>query len=140
LISKIGTDQLISEAMEDFVLSRLDEERSFVVENEMKKMASQLLNDSSADYIKKLEIIEQEQFTEAKIFLRKELHDFEQKLKSFSLNMTEIMESKGLEVDDFSYKKSGIAGFFTTLDKRLKEKGIIEPGKRIFDALKNDSW
>src|SRR5690606_16464025 len=54
LISKIGTDQLISEAMEDFVLSRLDEERSFVVENEMKKMASQLLNDSSADYIKKL--------------------------------------------------------------------------------------
>ena len=140
LISKIGTDQLITEAMEDFVISRLDEERSFIIENEIKKMAHQLLNDVSSDFIKKLEAIEQQQFVKARTLLKKETADFENSLEAFSLSMIKIMESFGLEVDDFSYKKSGVAGFFTTLNKRIKEKGLIEPGKRVYDALANNSW
>ncbi|MGB5977322.1 MAG: UvrD-helicase domain-containing protein, partial [Cyclobacteriaceae bacterium] len=79
--------------------------------------------------------------------LRKDLSaqkkKFENDMQACGRKAIGIMEQSGLGVDDFSYKKSGVAGYLLALaDGTISSKtnGFI-PGKRVQDALEDpEKW
>ena len=85
---------------------------------------------------------------EEKKYTRKNLGDFgkelnkikavyESALKNFGTSAVEIIENNSLSVDDFSYGKSGVVGFFLALSNGL----IKDPSNRVFGAETNiESW
>ncbi len=54
-------------------------------------------------------------------------------LKKTGRSALEIIRVAGLEINDFSNKSSGVAGYFV----HLAEKGMVEPGKRVLAALED---
>lgn len=140
LIAKVGTNPVITESLEDFILMKLDDERSFRIEDELKTLAKQLLSDEAITYVKTLEGIESPTFEKAKQNIRAATKAFEKEIQTFEKAMVEHMQHQNLDVDDFNYKNSGIAGFFTSIHKRLKEKGLIDFGKRVMQSLEANTW
>lgn len=62
---------------------------------------------------------------------------FESTMRSFGTKALSVMKSYQLDVDDFSYKQSGVAGYFV----RLAEKEDVEPKDRARKAAGNpEKW
>ena len=69
--------------------------------------------------------------------LDKIISDFELALMNIGYSALTLMKNHSLDVEDFSYGKTGVAGYFL----KLSEKRISPPGKRAADALNNpDVW
>ncbi len=63
--------------------------------------------------------------------LNKVRHGFESEMKRIGNAALEIIEKKGLSVEDFSYGHSGVAGYFV----KLSRKKSFEPGVRVLSAI-----
>lgn len=140
LIAQVGIDNRITTNLRDFVIERLDDERSFRVEDEIKEMAKQLFSDESIAYVKKLEHITATDFDKAKKYLKSQTAAFEAEVKRLRDAMMEILDKHGLDVEDFAYGNSGIAGFINKCYHKLTTEGMLIPGKRALDAPKLLIW
>ncbi len=57
-------------------------------------------------------------------------NDFEKQMSEIGTAALEIIDRRGLSVNDFSYGSKGVAGYF----EKLAAKKQFEPGKRVLDA------
>ncbi|MBU0763441.1 MAG: UvrD-helicase domain-containing protein, partial [Bacteroidetes bacterium] len=69
--------------------------------------------------------------------LQKVINNFENSMQQFGIEGLKIMKKYGLTPEDFSYGKTGIAGYFV----KLGEKSSFEPLKRVLDGIGHpDKW
>lgn len=65
--------------------------------------------------------------------IKKTITDFENNLAVFGEKGLKIIENHSLEVSDFSYGNTGVAGYFQKLAEKKTDK--YDPGSRVTDAL-----
>ena len=140
LIALVGIDEKINTSLREFVLERLDDEKNFRIEDEIKNMAANLLNDHSIAFIRLLEQIPAENFTLARKKLKMKIADFEQKIKAFSDKVKGIVDERGVDVNDFSYKKNGVVGYMIGAYSRLLKDGLLTPGNNVLKCFELASW
>ncbi|MFN4123611.1 MAG: UvrD-helicase domain-containing protein [Flavobacteriales bacterium] len=140
LIAQVGIDEKITTNLRDFIIERLDDERSFRVEDEIKNMAKQLFSDESIEYVRKLEHITAAEFDNARKQLKGQTRIFENEVKRLRDAMMEILNKHGLEVEDFAYGNSGIGGFINKCYDKLTSEGMLIPGKRVLEAPQTPFW
>lgn len=137
LISQAGKDEYLIDWLISFATEKFNEEQKWNYKKDIQTLAPESLKEKFALFSSRvLTILEdKDKLNQYLDELKKIINDFEYHQKSNAVTATRMITSAGLEVNDFSYKNNGVAGW---LFKLLSEPDK-EPGKRVSEAIDDPS-
>ncbi|MCL2131836.1 MAG: UvrD-helicase domain-containing protein [Lentimicrobiaceae bacterium] len=138
LLSKLGHDKNITDAVLNFSFFNMDEEKSWNIEHELAKIGKQIYRESAVKYLKKLEKMELADFVATIGQLKSEIADLAKNIQTFGQKACEIITNAGLDFDDFYQGKRGIGEWF-----RKKAEGNLDyPSEKsyVVKAVNEDLW
>jgi ATP-dependent helicase/nuclease subunit A len=137
LLDSVGRDEYITDIILKLVFSRVQEEKSWNIEADIRRFEKELFNEKNIDWIISLnerDNIEFYRFMEQLETIRRSYVETFNKLGKQALD---LVQKAGLTIDDFAYKKSGAAGFLQ------KCAGLRVGGEKNFEMgsrFRNGQW
>lgn len=95
-----------------YVESRMDDGKSFHIENSLLKLAKEVLKEETPIFLNQLESITPTGFIELYRQYTEENRRFEQTLTQKGREVVEACKAAGLTAEDFVYKEAGFYGYF----------------------------
>jgi ATP-dependent exoDNAse (exonuclease V) beta subunit len=138
LISKVGNDKELTKVLVKFVESKMEDEKSWNIENELKQFTKILLNEDSFQSIKKLQNFEPKDFINIGDKLRKWIAGYETQLITIATDAYKLIEQKGIELSSFSRGVSGIGNYYKNLASGRLDK--IKPNSYVRATVEEDKW
>jgi ATP-dependent exoDNAse (exonuclease V) beta subunit len=138
LISKVGTDAGLTKALVQFVESKMDDEKSWDIELQLKKFTSSLLKEDSFEAIKKLESLETDDFIRINEKLMAIIKAFENKIQGIAQQADQLIKNRGIDPGAFYYGNKGIPGYFEKLAVINFEK--ISPNSYVATTIYDNKW
>lgn len=142
LISKVGHDKDITETLLSYTQSKVDDERSWHIEDEIVAMGQTIFEDSSACFINKLK--EQQLSLHDFIAIRNRLLEsnrmMSDRVREIANRACDYIRQEGLTSADFSQGGRGIWGYF---DKLKVSGSVVEacnPNSYVRKAVEDDVW
>jgi len=136
LINKINGDDILTRFLIEYSLSLTDDEKNWNIENELSNF-SKILFKENAQVKLDSNKVELQKY----IDIRKTISDFinnvDSELFELGEKAIEIINSKGLTVNDFFQKKSGVAGFFEKLANNIHVSNL---NSYVLKTLYEDIW
>jgi ATP-dependent helicase/nuclease subunit A len=137
LLASVGKEDYITELLLKFVFARVQAEKSWNIEGEIKKFEKELFNEKNINWVRAVSTFDSvvfEHYTKKLEHLR---DDFTQKLNEPGKRALDLIKGAGLSAADFAYKEKGAAGF-------LEKCAVLRPeGIKQFSLssrLKNEQW
>lgn len=109
LVSRIGEDELLTEMLVRFSENRADEEKNWQIEQGLRDVARQLLEEEGARHAEKLRKLSLADFIRIRDKLFRSEEIYRQKIVKLAGNLQREFDSAGLNTEDFAYGKTGIA-------------------------------
>ncbi len=136
MLSKIDKDKKLLDWLVRFSEEKITDNQSQRIEEDIKALGQELFKEKFQLFFPETKDTPytRENLDSFKNELGKISAQFEATLKNKGKEGLQLIANNGFSVDDFSYGKTGVAGYFLS----SSEGKIKEPGKRILDAL-NDS-
>ncbi|RXP64468.1 DNA helicase UvrD [Lutibacter sp. HS1-25] len=103
VISKIGDDQKLTDLLVNFVIQKLDDDKSWDITLDLKNFAKIILNETDANHLKSLNKVSIEAFKTLKENLQKENKNIEAAFKEIGNKGLEIIDNSGVEKNEFAY-------------------------------------
>lgn len=146
LFSKIEDDKELKKWLEDYAFNKISEGNSWDINKDLIEFAnagfSEVFYSFDENHIN--ELLNIESFKGLKKDLTVMVSGFIERVNNFGKQFNEQITKAGLTVDDFSSKKSGVAGYFVLKAKSFTPKSFVLPGKRVLDAANSSdgiqSW
>jgi ATP-dependent exoDNAse (exonuclease V) beta subunit len=113
LLASVGKDKYITDIILTFVFSRVQAEKSWNIEGDIKKFEKELFNEKNIDWVRAVSTFEPVVFEHYTKQLKDLRENFTKRLNELGKQALTLIRGAGLTIDDFAYKKSGAAGFFT---------------------------
>jgi ATP-dependent exoDNAse (exonuclease V) beta subunit len=101
LIGKAGNDKQLTQVLIEFALEKIDDNKSWDIAFDLKKIGTLLFNETHAYHIKNLENRTLDDFIGLKKHIRSEIKSLEKKAVLFAFDALEIIKASGLEANDF---------------------------------------
>jgi ATP-dependent helicase/nuclease subunit A len=139
VINRVGMDEDLTRALVEFSEKQTEDEKSWRVENDLKKLAACLLDEESIPYLKRLKnysVVDIIGYAR-KIFQRKK--SFETSIQEKALQTLALIHSHGLEAKDFYYGDAGIYNFFHKLTKDVSAENL-QPNKHVLASIYENKW
>ena len=136
LLQKMGSDTVLTNALIDVVQSQIDDEKSWSIDDLLKKFALTLFNEESRFHLEKLKNIELKEFNQLRQKLRNDLRETAEKLKVSGKEFHQQLQNNGLEAGHFAGGANGIAGFF----KKLSMGKFDAPTPTVLKNIEGDKW
>ena len=139
MIEKLDRNSPVLYWLLDYIEERIQDDKGWKVANEIKDFGKNIFKE---EYIEKgQELRKTLEDKDAVRNYRKMLKAIEEEaleqMKSFADQFFGILETNELYVDDFSYKKDGVAGYFIKLQKGNTEDKI--KGSRVLGCMEDAS-
>ena len=139
MIEKLDRNSPVLYWLLDYIEERIQDDKQWKVANEIKDFGKNIFRE---EYIEKgQELRKTLEDKDAVRNYRKMLKAIEEEaieqMKSFADQFFGILETNELYVDDFSYKKDGVAGYFIKLQKGNTEDKI--KGSRVLGCMEDAS-
>lgn len=110
LLSKVGKNDYITDIILKFVFSRVQEERSWNIEEDIRKFEKELFNEKNIEWLQTIGDFDNIMFYRFMGQLETVRDNYINKLNNLGRQAMDIIHGTGLTVDDFAYKKNGAAG------------------------------
>lgn len=136
LLQKMGSDAVLTNALIDVVQSQIDDEKSWSIDELLKKFALTLFNEESRFHLEKLKNIELKEFNQLRQKLRNELRETAEQLKVSGKEFNQLLKNNGLEAGHFAGGANGIAGFF----KKISDGKFDFPTPTVLKNIEADKW
>ena len=136
LLTLVGTNKTLTDALIDVTQSQIDEEKSWSVDDVLKKTVSVLFSEESRFHLEKLKKISLKDFNELRKKLRIKLQNTKNELKEISDDFSSSVKERGLTPQSFAGGKNGICNFFAKLSK---EK-LDAPTTTVIKNIDSDKW
>lgn len=140
LIYKAGTDELLTRALVDFALEKADEDKSWDIAFDLKKIAGLLLEENHYGHVEALKGKTLQDFTGLKQLLRTMIKTREKAIKAGAESVLKLIEANGLEASDFlrgmlpnHFKKMAALQFNGLYNNKLEEN--LSEGKLYAKTL-----
>jgi ATP-dependent helicase/nuclease subunit A len=131
-------DDLLSETLEQFVMEKASEGKSWSkVPEELAEFARNLLNEQVYEAVTDLQTLTLEDFKEVRRQLQNTKKEIEEALQEPAQQATHLIEQADLDASDLSYGKNGIYGYFY---KWNKEFDLSKGNKNAHATVEKDSW
>jgi len=135
ILMKAGKDSRLTAWLEEFIFSKMEDEKGWRIDFEIRKIAKEFFKDTFRKSFESGNRITADFISE----LKKIRYAFENRLETWGKEFFEILQQHHLDIADLAQKEKGIAGFF----KKLVEKDFynLTFGKRYNDALESpEAW
>ncbi|WP_308993970.1 UvrD-helicase domain-containing protein [Mariniflexile litorale] len=144
LISKAGTDKLLTNVLVDFAIEKADGDKSWDVSFDFNKIAKLLVNENDIPFIATLKDKTLTDFVALKTQLKTEIKTTETAIVEAAQSVLTLIEESGLEFKDFTrstlpnhFKKASELSLERLYDNKLEEN--IEAGTGIYTKSLNPS-
>lgn len=133
LMSLAGTDgeEELTEVLQAFADSQMEEDRGYNVERLMSALATQLFKEDVEDHIAQLSKLTLSDFRDIQQGYTAELRRYEAALRRAGAEMVAALEAVGLDADTAPYGMSGYYGYFS----RMADGAIAPPTARTVAAM-----
>ena len=135
LIEDLNTTDVILQWLLKYIMENISDDKSWNVIGHIKTFGKTIFRDDYKNVNTTLrQKIEEPGFFDKYTTRLKELRQTaEDRMKGLAHDFFEVMNSEGLSIDDFSYGKSGLCGFFLKLQEGIFDESIV--GKRVADSI-----
>ena len=142
LISKIGTDQKLTDLLIDYSLDKIDDDKSWDISKDLNDFAKVLLNEDDVKHFRRLADKKLDDFFELKNKIQKSNKGIEKEYKVFGNEVLSFIETSGVQLSDFAYTGEYPKHFqkltklrflkFDDLKFDARLNTVIEDGKNLF--------
>jgi len=142
LISKIGTDQKLTDLLIDYSLDKIDDDKSWDISKDLNDFAKVLLNEDDVKHFRRLADKKLDDFFELKNKIQKSNKGIENEYKVFGNEVLSFIETSGVQLSDFAYTGEFPKHFqkltklrflkFDDLKFDARLNTVIEDGKNLF--------
>lgn len=141
LISRIGDENpKLTEVLLDFSLHKIGSDKSRKVDDDLKALAKNLLDDVKEEFLVDLRKLSIEELLEMKDQVFAELKIFNDFVNKEARAAKKLIQSKGLDCSSFYYGKGNICNWFFNLAKpNFSEKDIL-PKSRVWKSIDENNW
>ncbi|MDR1791851.1 MAG: UvrD-helicase domain-containing protein [Bacteroidales bacterium] len=139
LLAQLGYDNLLTERVLNFSFYKMEEEKSWNIERELKAIGKQLHSEEAIEHLKHLKNIDLQQFTQiiAQIFAQKE--QYKNNIQQTAQEACNIIKNNGIEYEDFFRgKKGGIGCWFEKISK--ENFSNLESNTYVLKAINENFW
>lgn len=138
LLSKAGTDPLLTKILVEFTETKTEDEKSWKIENDLFDFAGETLKEESMEFSEKLKETDLSQFFLIKEELLKQVRLFESDIKKIGKDALLLIENSGISHQAFAGGKNGIAKYFTYLSECRTDK--LNPSATVQGYMEEDKW
>ena len=140
IYDKLGHDNAFTEILIRFVMSQVEDEKSYDLTKNLSDFVLKQLGEDGPENAKGLENLSSADFLLNIKRLRDAVFSAKESIRELARQSLEIITNADLSINDFSYGKTGVAGYFKKLaDWPVKEKDLI-PKSRVINAVEDDEW
>ncbi|NCC73407.1 MAG: hypothetical protein EOM06_08395 [Sphingobacteriia bacterium] len=138
LISKVGTDPELTNVMVRFVESKMNDDKSWDIGRQLADFSHNILKENSFEALKNVRKLKMKEFIEMVKKLNEIRYQFENSLHQPAKEAVDLIEKNSLELNDFYYGKTGIAGYL----KRISDKDFsaVIPGAHALKSINENIW
>ncbi len=137
IIDELEEDKELTDWLVGFSFSKIEENKSWNIYRQIEPLASDVFKEFFRPIEKDLQKIDRKLFRSFLEQIRIIKIDFESFMKSKAISALELIKYHGLEVEDFSGKARGPAGYFN----RIINKKDFDPKKLVLGVCENpDKW
>src|SRR5690606_11969158 len=115
LYSKIGEDELLTSVLVENALDNLNENRSWDITRDLIKNSETLYADKHLANLAMLQKFSLGEFNEFRKTVFQNVKNTKNDLVQIGNSALKLMESNGIQIEDFAYGKTGFIGFFIHL-------------------------
>jgi len=138
LISKAGTDANLTRALIAFTLSRIEEEKYWNIDNELRKTASNLLKEEGQQFFEQLKNYDIDDFLSLNKRINGFCNSFQNKLSEKAGKALGRIHKAGFDEKSLFHGKRGIYGYFLRLANG--DFSIIEPNTNVLKTIQEGQW
>ncbi len=138
LISRVGADKKLTKVLVSFVMSRIEEEKSWNIENDFQTMAGNLLDEEGQLHIEKIKQLSLDDFMQIDQKIISFVKSFRYQISHYAANAMKLIHDNNIEAGDFFQGKRGIYKYLNEL-ARGNYKNII-PGSYTQRTIQEDKW
>src|SRR5688572_17720394 len=135
LMDEIGTNEWLKKWLEAFIFDKLNQNKSWKIDSDIHELAKELFKESFRTMFPEGHTRPDPHFIAE---LRGIVNGFESRMAGYGTAFMHTIVQNNLEIDDFHYGKSGVAGYFQKITRKLKVTEYI-PGPRFYAALEDAS-
>lgn len=139
MLSKIGEDKELLKWLKEFSKEKIKDNYSQRIDDDIKALGKELFKENFQIFFPEdsESVYNRENLKSFSKELQKIKNRFEQSLKDKGNKGKSLIEDSSFSIDDFSYKLTGVAGYFYTLAAGL----IKPPGTRVNAGLQeSEKW
>ena len=139
LLARINDDKDLLKWLREFSKEKIEANRSQRIDDDIQNLGKELFKESFQVFFpdEGESVYNRENLNEFGKELRQIIRQFEKGIKDKALALFNAIVNTGFSVDDFSYKKSGVAGYIQS----LANGEIKEPGARVLTACEDaEKW
>ncbi|HLP58028.1 MAG TPA: UvrD-helicase domain-containing protein, partial [Candidatus Deferrimicrobium sp.] len=137
LLSSVGKDEYITDIILKFVFSRIREERSWNIEEDIRKFEKELFNEKNVGWLQSIGDFDKIMFYRLMGQLEEVRDNYIEPLNTLGKRAMDIIHGNGLTVDDFAHKKSGAAAMF---QKCVELRPGNVKGLEVGSRFRNFQW
>ncbi|MCX6230055.1 MAG: UvrD-helicase domain-containing protein [Bacteroidetes bacterium] len=136
LIDRMGNDELLTTFLFDFARSKADNDKSWHIENELKKYAGILLDEDSQLKIEKLKGFILTDFKKILDQLLQLIKSFENRAKATGTEVWQKIKENNISHEVFFQGKNGFGRYFEKLSQGI----IARPNSYVGKAIDENKW
>ena len=135
LIEDLKTTDVILQWLMTYIMENISDDKSWNVIGQIKSFGKTIFQDQYKNVSHTLrQKMEEPGFFDKYTTQLKELRTTaEERMKNLACDFFDTIKAEGLTIEDFSYGKSGICGFFLKLQDGIFDESIV--GKRVVDSI-----
>ncbi|PQJ80448.1 UvrD-helicase domain-containing protein [Polaribacter porphyrae] len=138
LISKIGTDEKLTNILIDYSLDKTDDDKSWDISRDLNEFAKILLNEDDVKHFRNLADKQIDDFTSLKSKLIKNQQHLKEAIKLTGTSFLSLLNDNNLEFSDFN--RSTIPKFFVDVQNKGVDFSFISRSETIEKAIENHQY
>jgi len=138
LLSKAGSDELLTKALVEFTEAKADDEKSWHIENDLQTFAQQLFKEDNLVHLEKLRNLSIKDFFDIRRKLGSAISKFENVIIKTAGEAFDLIRQNEISTDSFFHGNTGIGKYFENLSNGFIEK--INPNIYVTETMEQDKW
>jgi len=138
LISRSGQDKDLTQLFVNFIQDKTGEDKSWLIENDFYKIASELLKESGQKHCEKLKDLSLKDFFSIRKKIYTYIDGFDKEMETIGLAYRAETEKLGLQAEWFSGGANGLSKYFQYLREKRWEKYV--PSATNLKNFDKEDW
>ena len=138
LISKAGTEELLTKVLVEFLEAKTDDEKSWHIENDLKIFSKQLFKEDNFEHLERIRNLNINDFLEIRKKILKLISFFENEISKIAKEAKELIEQNSISIESFYHGNSGVGKYFENLANGNIDK--INPNSYVIASIEHDKW